>query len=70
MALATTQLTHNGFDPATLPTRVANGERLTVKHLAKEFKLKAPVVKQLIVDFYGSRVQFKRGRTGGIVFTA
>ena len=70
MALATTQLTHNGFDPATLPTRVANGERLTVKHLAREFKMKAPVVKQLIVDYYGSRVQFKRGRTGGIVFTA
>jgi len=70
MALATTQLTHNGFDPATLPTRVANGERLTVKHLAREFKMKSPAVKQLIVDYYGSRVQFKRGRTGGIVFTA
>jgi len=41
-----------------------------VKHLAREFKMKAPAVKQLIVDFYGSRVQFKRGRTGGIVFTA
>jgi hypothetical protein len=70
MALTTTQLTHNGFDPATLTARVSNGERLTVKHLAKEFKLKSPVVKQLIVDYYGSRVQFKRGRTGGIVFTA
>ena len=70
MALTTTQLTQNGFDPATLTARVSNGERLTVKHLAKEFKLKSPVVKQLIVDYYGSRVQFKRGRTGGIVFTA
>lgn len=70
MALATSNQTQNGFDPATLTDRVANGERITVKHLSREFKLKSPVVKQLIVDFYGSRVQFKRGRTGGIVFTA
>lgn len=62
--------TQNGFDPATLPTRVTNGERITVKHLAREFKMKSPEVKRLIVDYYGSRVQFKRGRTGGIVFTA
>lgn len=66
---ATTLMTQNGFDPATLTNRVANGERITVKHLAKEFKMKSPIVKQMIVDFYGSRVQFKRGRTGGIVFT-
>ena len=66
---STVTSTQNGFDPATLTDRVANGERITVKHLAKEFKMKSPIVKQLIVDFYGSRVQFKRGRTGGIVFT-
>ena len=70
MTLTNTIQTQNGFDPATLPTRVANGERITVKHLAREFKLKSPIVKQMIVDYYGSRVQFKRGRTGGIVFTA
>ena len=70
MALATSNQTQNGFDPATLTDRVTNGERITVKHLSREFKLKSPVVKQMIVDFYGSRVQFKRGRTGGIVFTA
>jgi len=70
MAIATTTLTQNGFVPATLPARVDAGERLTVKHLAREFKMKSPAVKQLIVDYYGSRVQFKRGRTGGIVFTA
>ena len=67
--MTTTLSTQNGFDPATLPSRVSAGERITVKHLAKEFKMKSPIVKQLIVDFYGSRVQFKRGRTGGIVFT-
>ena len=65
---ATTLTTQNGFDPAILTNRVANGERITVKHLAKEFKMKSPIVKKMIVDFYGSRVQFKRGRTGGIVF--
>lgn len=65
---ATTLTTQNGFDPATLTNRVANGERITVKHLAREFKMKSPIVKKMIVDFYGSRVQFKRGRTGGIVF--
>ncbi len=65
---ATTLTTQNCFDPATLTNRVANGERITVKHLAREFKMKSPIVKKMIVDFYGSRVQFKRGRTGGIVF--
>lgn len=70
MTTSNTLATQNGFDPATLPNRVASGERITVKHLAREFKMKAPVIKQLIVDFYGTRVQFKRGRTGGIVFTS
>ena len=65
MITNSTKIDFNG-----IVSRANNGERITVKHLAREFKLKSPIVKQLIVDYYGSRVQFKRGRTGGIVFTA
>ena len=57
------------IDFAALVTRSAT-ERLTVKHLAREFKMKSPDMKKALVDHFGSRIQFKRGRTGGIVFTA
>jgi hypothetical protein len=57
------------IDFAALVTR-SSTERLTVKHLAREFKMKSPDMKKALVDHFGSRIQFKRGRTGGIVFTA
>ena len=57
------------IDFAALVTR-STTERLTVKHLAREFKMKSPDMKKALVDHFGSRIQFKRGRTGGIVFTA
>jgi len=61
--------TSTSIDLSSLPARAASGERLTVKHLAREYKVKAPELKRIIVAVYGARVQFKRGRTGGIVFT-
>jgi hypothetical protein len=57
------------IDFTSLVTR-SSTERLTVKHLAREFKMKSPDMKKALVDHFGSRIQFKRGRTGGIVFTA
>ena len=57
------------IDFAALVTR-SSTERLTVKHLAREFKMKSPDMKKALVDHFGSRIQFKCGRTGGIVFTA
>jgi hypothetical protein len=67
---ATTLSTANSIDFDSLVTRSTNGERITVKHLAREFKMKSPDLKKALVDHFGSRIQFKRGRTGGIVFTA
>ena len=57
------------IDFTSLVTR-SSTERLTVKHLAREFKMMSPDMKKALVDHFGSRIQFKRGRTGGIVFTA
>lgn len=51
-------------------TRANNGERITVKHLAREFKMKSVDLKNELVNHFGDRIKFRRGRTGGIVFTA
>jgi len=60
--------TSTKIDFASLITR-ASSERITVKHLAKEFGLKSPDLKKALVAHFGARITFKRGRTGGIVFT-
>ena len=65
-----TTTTTSKIDFASLSTRASSGERLTVKHLAREFGMKAPDVKRALVAHFGTRILFKRGRTGGIVFTA
>ena len=56
------------IDFTSLVTR-SSTERLTVKHLAREFNMKAVDLKKSLVNHFGSRIQFKRGRTGGIVFS-
>jgi len=50
--------------------RANNGERITVKHLAREYGMKGVDLKNELVNHFGDRIQFRRGRTGGIVFTA
>ena len=65
----TTTMTNTKIDFNAILTRANNGERITVKHLAKEFKMKGPDVKKELVAHFGARITFKRGRTGGIVFT-
>jgi len=69
MAATMLSTAKTNIDFASLVTRSAT-ERLTVKHLSREFKMKSPDMKKALVDHFGSRIQFKRGRTGGIVFTA
>jgi hypothetical protein len=69
MAATMLSTAKTNIDFAALVTR-SSTERLTVKHLAREFKMKSPDMKKALVDHFGSRIQFKRGRTGGIVFTA
>jgi len=69
-ATLSTPNTNTRIDFAALVSRAQGGERITVKHLAREFKMKAPDLKKALVSHFGARIQFKRGRTGGIVFTA
>ena len=62
--------TNTRIDFTALVSRAQSGERITVKHLAREFKMKSPDLKKALVSHFGARITFKRGRTGGIVFTA
>jgi len=47
-------------------TRYHAGERVTVLGLAKEFGFSPNEVRKNLVEKYGSRVTFTRGRTGGV----
>ena len=55
---------------AAIAIRISNGERLTVKHLAVEYQVKAVDLKKALVNHFGSRISFQRGRTGGIRIAA
>jgi len=68
MAATMLSTAKTNIDFAALVTR-SSTERLTVKHLAREFNMKAVDLKKSLVIHFGSRIQFKRGRTGGIVFS-
>jgi hypothetical protein len=60
--------TANLINFAHILERHGNGERLTVKHLAGEYKMKSVEFKKALVGHFGTRVAFMRGRTGGIRF--
>jgi len=49
--------------------RLAAGERVTLLHLSKEKKISSNEIREALSEHFGNRVQFKRGRTGGIVLT-
>lgn len=68
MTTMTTNSSNIDFNSIIL--RANSGERLTVKHLSRELRMKSVDVKQELVRQFGDRIQFRRGRTGGIVFTA
>jgi hypothetical protein len=65
-ATMTTQTANVDF--SSIVNRANNGERITVKHLAREFKMKSVDLRKALVTEFGSRIVFKRGRTGGIQF--
>ena len=50
-------------------TRLNAGERVTVVNLAKELKVPVNEVRNALVEEFGNRITFKRGRTGGIVLS-
>ena len=66
---ATMTMNSTKIDFGSLVNRVKNGERLTVKHLSKEFKMKSADLRKMLVTQFGANIVFKRGRTGGINFT-
>ena len=49
-----------------LEAKISNKERITVKEMASTFGFKVPAMRQKLITIYGSRITFKRGRTGGI----
>jgi len=53
-----------------IETRIAKGERVTVKHIAEEMNVSPTVVRRAIESHYTNRVVFKKGRTGGIELKA
>jgi predicted transcriptional regulator len=54
------------LDFTDIETRIAKGERVTVKHIADENNVSPTVVRRAIEAHYANRVVFKKGRTGGI----
>ena len=59
----------NKIDFNAIVTRYKSGERITVKHLSREFKMKSIDLRKMLVAHFGANIVFKRGRTGGIAFT-
>lgn len=55
---------------ALVQSRLANGERVTLLNLSKEKNISPNEIRNALIDTFGNRVQFKRGRTGGIVINA
>lgn len=47
-------------------SRINNGERVTLLALSKEKNISVNEIRNALVEMFGNRVTFKRGRTGGI----
>ena len=64
----TTTMTPNStsIDFAALEIALNNGVRVTLKDLAVLNGMKTDDVRRALVAWYGARVTFMRGRTGGI----
>jgi hypothetical protein len=50
-------------------SRIKNGERVTVVNLAAERNISVGELRTALVEAFGNRISFKRGRTGGIVLS-
>lgn len=49
-----------------IENKIQNGDRVTVKHLSQEMGVSPMVVRREFTNHYGDRVQFLRGRNGGL----
>jgi len=50
-----------------LETRLENNERVTLSDLASAGNMSVIETRKTLVQVFGNRVVFKRGRTGGII---
>lgn len=48
-----------------IDNRIANGD-MKISVVAKELGLKQNILKNSLVEHYGNRIVFKRGRNGGV----
>ena len=46
---------------------ITSGNRVTTKDLAKAYMVSPVTMRNLLASHFGPRIEFKRGRTGGIV---
>jgi predicted DNA-binding transcriptional regulator YafY len=50
----------------TLVSRLNDGERVTLTALSNQFNATSAEIRKYLIDKFGSRISFQRGRTGGI----
>lgn len=54
-------------DFSQIEADIASGNRVTTKDLAKAYMVSPVTMRNLLANHFGGRIEFKRGRTGGIV---
>jgi|LauGreDrversion4_2_1035121.scaffolds.fasta_scaffold81006_3 hypothetical protein len=47
-------------------TRCNSGEKVTMLGLSKQYSITPAEMRKILVDHFGSRITFTRGRNGGI----
>ena len=52
---------------AAIEADITSGNRVTTKDLAQAYLVNPVTMRKMLADHFGSRITFKRGRTGGIV---
>ena len=57
----------NSLIATLLETRLENDERVTLSELASAGNMSVIEARKTLVQVFGNRVMFKRGRTGGIL---
>jgi hypothetical protein len=50
----------------TLVSRLNDGERVTLTALSNQYNATSAEIRKYLIDKFGSRISFQRGRTGGI----
>ena len=53
-------------DFSQIESDLASGNRVTTKDLAKVYMVSPVTMRNLLASHFGTRITFKRGRTGGI----